>query len=426
MLLLLKEYLVSHTIRELEDEHGVCMRPSKDFTKFSANYDQILVKNGNAIAEQCRGLIVRPSQDLTEKMLRDEEKRGKEPLSTARWRDRVIGDIEVLAWPMNRFYNAGDPAGADINWSDNKLRVYEKLDGTMIVLYWDPLYMKWFAATRSVAEADLPIKLDHMEIGNMTFAELFFESLKQTRVANSGQMTWDAKNIENVIHLNKELTYVFELTTPYNRVVVKYDEPRVTLLAARHTLSGQELAIESLRLEHVQRPKTWELRSAAAVAAFVDNADPATLEGAVICDSEFRRLKVKNKAWVLSSKAKDLVTVSRRSALEAILQGKIDDVLPLVEKDVAAELERMREGTKEYFKQIDSNFREWKEKSAGNRKDFALLVTNSGDWTPAYFNLWEGRSDSALSWAANMAEKGKLAAGSLDTILSKISQYKTE
>jgi hypothetical protein len=86
----------------------------------------------------------------------------------------------------------------------------------------------------------------------------------------------------------------------------------------------------------------------------------------------------------------------------------------------------MREATKEYFKQIDINFREWKEKAAGSRKDFAALVMNSGDWTPAYFNLWEGRCDSAISWTTNMVESGKLAVSSLDTILSKINSYKKE
>jgi hypothetical protein len=201
----------------------------------------------------------------------------------------------------------------------------------------------------------------------------------------------------------------------------------VTLLAARHTQTGKEVAIETLQqFKNINRPKTWNLRSALSVAAFVDNVNPAELEGAVICDSQFRRLKFKNKAWILASRSKDLVTVSRRSALNAILQGKIDDVLPLVEKDVAEKLERMREDTKIYFKQVDSNFNEWKEKANGSKKEFASLVMNSGDWTPIYFNLWDGRSNSALSWAVDKAESGKLTDSSLDSILAKIGHLKPD
>lgn len=417
---LVVEYLQHHTFRELEDEHGVCARFNKRWDLCSLNYDQILVKNGDRVAEQCRGMVIRPGIELTEKFLRDAEKLVEDPHNN-RWKDRVIGEVEVLAWPMDRFYNLGDPAAAQINWSDAELRVFEKLDGTMIVLYWDPLHRKWSSATRSVPEADLPIHQDHMEIGNATFSDLFMRALVLTREALSGeQITWEVDGPDKVIHLNQELTYVFELTSPYNRVVVRYDEPRVTLLAARHTASGRELSIDTIRVPHVQRPKVWDLGSEAAVAAFVDQADPATLEGTVVCDSAFRRLKVKNKAWVLSSKAKDLVTCSRRSAIEAIILGKIDDVLPLVETSIADELVRMREALGGWYRNVDVNFERWKLDADGNRKKFAELVKASGDWSTPYFQMLDGRGNNAASWAVAAAEAGRLSASSFDTMLKII------
>jgi hypothetical protein len=405
---LVKAYLRNHTFQQLEDEHGVCARPNARGDKFSLNYDQILVKNGDPVAEQCRGMIVRPTQF-------DVHVRGDD------WKSTVVGDVEVLAWPMNRFYNHGDAVAAQIDWSDPGLRVYEKLDGTCMIVYWDPLHGRWHAGTRSVPEADLPIRVGHMEIGDMTFSELFFKALVATREASTGEaITWTVDGFDKVVHLNKELTYVFELTTPYNRIVVKYDEPRVTLLAARHTATGKELPIESLCLQYVNRPKTWDLRSASALDAFVNSADPALLEGAVVCDSQFHRLKVKNKAWVLSSKAKDLVTVSRRSALLAIIRGEIDDVLPLVDKDIADELRRMQGTLRDYLRAIDDNFAAFKARAAGSRKDFALQVTSSGDWTPPYFNMWEGRAATALEWAQNAAANGKLSDSTLDLVLGKL------
>lgn len=409
------DYLRTHTFQQLEDEHGVCARPNARADKFSLNYDQILVKNGDPVAEQCRGMVIRPHEfDFMDFM---------DAFTQRGWKNTRVGEADVLAWPMNRFYNHGDAAGAEVDWSDPGLRVYEKLDGTCMIVYWDPLHERWHAGTRSVPEADLPIRKDHMEIGDMTFSELFFKALRATREAAEGKaLGWDPTGFDQVVHLNKELTYVFELTTPYNRIVVKYDEPRVTLLAARHTASGEELAIESLRLQHVNRPKTWELRSAAALDAFVNAADPALLEGAVVCDSRFRRLKVKNKAWVLSSKAKDLVTVSRRSALLAIIKGEIDDVIPLVEKDIADELLSMQDALREYLLSIDRNFADYKAKANGSRKDFALMVTSSSDWTPPYFNMWEGRATSALQWAQAAAANGKLSDSTLDAILGKLGR----
>ena len=251
---------------------------------------------------------------------------------------------------------------------------------------------------------------------------MFFKALRATSEAAQGKLLeCMPPDFDNIVHLNKELTYVFELTTPYNRIVVKYDEPRVTLLAARHTATGQELAIESLNLKYVNHPMTWDLKTPAALEAFVNSVDPSQLEG--VCDSQFRRIKVKSKSWVLSSRAKDLVTCSRRAAILAIIQDQIDDLLPLVETSIAAELERMRHAVGHYLSSIDHNFNNFREQASGSRKTFAMLVLGGGDWTPAYFNMWEGRSSSAMEWVRSQATSGKLADSALDVILTKIKAF---
>ena len=169
--------------------------------------------------------------------------------SAAKWRDEIVGDISVVAWPMNRFYNHGDPTAANIDWNDNRLRVYEKLDGTMCVLYWDHVCDRWHVATRSVPEADVPINKGNIVVGDITFSELFFIALHKTLLeysttSCSASVQCDSNVNRFVVNqspevslflstLNKGITYVFELTSPHNHVVVKYEEPRVTLLAAR-------------------------------------------------------------------------------------------------------------------------------------------------------------------------------------------------
>lgn len=412
------DYLKHHSFKQLEDDHGVCFRLGSLYDKASLNYDQLMVKNGDPLAEQCRGLIIRPKQWIEfNPTLHSNTDRLVQQTTHS-----IVGECEVLAWPMNRFYNACDPKAADIDWSDSSIRIYEKLDGTMMVVYWDALHKRWHAGTRAVPEANLPIKAGHIEIGDMTFSDLFFEALRKTREALSGEpINWETGDFDKVVHLNKELTYVFELTSPFNRVVVKYDEPRVTLLAARHTASGDEVPIESLRLQHVQRPKVWNLKSIEELITFVDSADPSMLEGAVVCDSHFRRVKVKNKTWVLSSRAKDLVTVSRRSAIEAIITGKIDDVIPLVERDIAAELNRMQVAMVQCFKQIDIAFAEHKKIADGSRKQFAMAVTASDRWSSPYFAMWEGKAGSVMEWARTLADNNKLTPGILDTILARLA-----
>jgi len=416
MNLLVTEYLKEHTFQQLEDEHGVCARPSSDGSKFSCNYDQILARSGDALAGQCRGLVIRPRAWRELAAMGDGRK------------NCVVGESTVLARPMDRFYNHGDASAAGVDWSDPKLRVLEKLDGTMVVVYWDPMKAVWCAGTRSVPEADLPIRSGHMEIGDMTFADLFwlanYETAKAYVLDRSGSCERTLEEFRRTCDrtYNREWTYVFELTSQWNRVIVKYDVPRITLLAVRETQTGREFDPATHGQAYMPLPRSWPLRDPAALAAFVDQADPSKLEGAVVIDSHFRRLKVKNKAWVLSSKAKDLVTVSRRSALEAIIVGTIDDVVPLLDADVSAELLKMQADLVSYCQSIDANFVRFRDAACGSRKAFAEQVTLSGDWTPAYFNLWEGKSTSALGWVRSMAERGKLSASSLDVLLARMGQ----
>ena len=407
---LIKDYLRNHTFQQLEDEHGVCVRWNATSDKLSVNYYQFMTKSGDKLAEQCRGMVIRPTQFVKSHFGDDDG-----------WKHAIVGDIDVLAWPMNRFYNHGDGAAVEIDWSDPNIRVYEKVDGTCIILYWDPLHCRWHAGTRSVPEADLPIYAGHMEIGDTTFSQLFLKALVSTREELSGQpVGWHVDGPDKVVHLNKELTYVFELVSPYNQIVVVYPHPRVYFLAARHTASGKEIAIETLRLEHVRRPKTWPIRDVVTLSAFVDSASPSELEGAVVCDSRFGRLKVKNKTYVLAHKSKDSVTSSLRNALEAVVLEKVDDIVPLVPADVGERLLKMQAAYAGFCHIIDTNVTAFKLEAAGSRKRFAELVMLSGDWSAPYFSLWEGRAPSAREWVKAQCEKGKLSAGSLDTILAKL------
>lgn len=395
--LLVKEYLKTHSFQDLENDHGVVARSDQRNTKVSLNYDQIMVKSGDKLAEQCRGLILRP----------------KSFLSTDEFLTRIVGETETLAWPMNRFYNLGDGSGAEVWWGDPELRVLEKLDGTMCIVYWDGLFTNWCVGTRAVCEADLPIKAGHVEIGDMTFAGLFWVAIADVIKAYTDDDALD--------FLERKNTYVFELTSTYNRVVVKYDVSQATLLAVRETQSGIELDPREQYVSHfINMPKFWSLDGPAAIQAFVEQADPAELEGCVVIDSEFRRLKIKSKKWVLASHAKATITDSWRNALEAIIVGTIDDVIPLVDKDVGDKLLRLQSQLHVYLKLIDSKFQGWRDEANGDRKYFASLVNASEEWASPYFQLLDNKAPDALTWARQLQANNKLSANTLDTILGRI------
>lgn len=403
MLPLVIEYLKTHTFAQLKEEHGIAVRPSVMGDKFSLNYDQIMSKPNNPVSNQCRGLIIRPVGDLS--ALEHD------------WENKVVGDVVILAWPMSRFFNLGDSNAAEVDWNDPQLRVYDKLDGTCCIVYWDDKWSRWNIATRSVPEADLPIKKDHIVIGNSTFSDLFTDTFVRTWHTIS-----PLSDVNPFLWLKKEWTYVFELTSPYNKIVVKYDEPEITLLAIRDLITGREIDVsdETSGLSWVKRAKSWPISEPTGLIAFLDLQDPSKVEGAVVCDSRFNRVKIKSKAYLLSFKMKDMLQLSRRSVLEAVLEGRIDDVIPHLEPDLAEHVRDLQDRVRKYFATIDTNFRVWKNQSNGDRKAFAVLVQQSEDWHVPYYAMLKNNFESTAAWAEDAVKAGRLSQTTLEYLVSKL------
>lgn len=400
------EYLKTHTFRQLAEEHGVNARPNARMDKFSLNYDSILAKSSDPLANQCRGLIVRPVHLF-----------GGDA-----WEDVLVGDVEILAWPMNRFFNLGDPAAAIVDWNDPQLQVLDKVDGTCCIVYWDEQQQRWHCATRSVPEADLPIKKDHIVIGDMTFSDLFFQTFNEL---------WKQKatglflTLDPTLNLRRGWTYVFELTSPYNRIVVDYPKPGLTLLAIRDNETGVEVEIDSpsknfIYVPWIPRPKSWQINDPQALKEFLNTQDPTKCEGAVVCDSHFNRVKIKSEKYLIAFRIKDMMTLSRRSVLEAVLAGHMDDVLPHLPHDIVSQIDVLQDKIREYFKVIDHNFHTWKTQAAGDRKAFALLVQEHADWQTPYFSMLKGSYASTSEWAADITKAGKLSQTTLENLVNKL------
>lgn len=394
----LTNFLSKNSLAQLETEHGVCHRFSVDGRKVSLNYDQILVKNGDPIAEVCRGLVIEPRKKLTS--------------------NDVVGEFVTLARPMDRFYNHGDVAAATLDWSNHKnIRVYEKLDGTMIALYFDQVLDTWCVATRGVPEADQPLP-DTLQLSSdtaLTFSKLFWKAASET-----------TGNVKKFLEsLDTKNTYVFELTSPLNRVVVAYSDYRITLIAVRNNITGEEIEVNAANVALVSLPKSWNIFDPSAIKAFVESMPPSELEGIVVVDmnsSVFKRLKIKSTAWALSSRAKALVTVSKRAAMESIATGTIDDVLTIIDVSIADQLRKMIDRYAAYVKSVDANFLKFKTLANNDKKTFALAVKDLHEWSAPYFALWDNRAQTCSEWIKFSFENNRIAVGSIDYLVSKVSQ----
>jgi hypothetical protein len=411
IMLLVQKYLETHTFGDLILDHGVYASVSKSGHKFSLNYDMIEAKETDPLAQECRGLILAPLDckplycEVTSDGKRHYENVGP-------------GETFILAYPMKRFFNMGQGCAAELNFSDPNLSVLEKLDGTLCIVYFDFFTHKWCVATRSVSEADLL-----MDNGIYTFRTLFEKAVQDTCRLSFDELT---------VHLDFHHTYCFELTTPLNRVVVNYTNNRITLLAVRDILSLQEINLFDNKLNNlfalgIPMPLVYHYSTIADLVNWVSSLNPMQMEGTVVVDSNFNRIKIKNAAYVAASKIRDSLATSPRNCLELILLGKDDDAASFLPQEIQANLVSLKEkfvfwlkGQEELAQMIIEEARS----IAPDKKTFALTVQKYKPSVPAaLFNIYDGKANSIKDFIENNRKNGTWGDSFLDKLLEMSKKF---
>ncbi|MEM7056104.1 MAG: RNA ligase [Pseudomonadota bacterium] len=299
-------------------------------------------------------------------------------------------DGRILARPFHKFFNLGEKERIEnIDWSLPH-RVLDKLDGSMVH----------------------PCRLG----GRL----VFMTRMGVTEQAEAAQAVADA----SVLGLCEEalasgITPIFEFTSPGNRIVIAYDRPALTLLAARETVSGRYLTHDetlALAVAHGV-PLVRDLGPVMDPDDFVAGA--RALEGAegyVIAFDDGHRVKVKADAYVLRHRILSDVS-HERNVLAIIVEDGVDDVLallpPEVGDEVAAYRDRVHLGV---ARQIDVLQGFVAPRRDLTRKDFALAVKANLDqrlW-PVAFAMYDG--SDGRDRIMGILNHASGSAGRLDTV----------
>jgi hypothetical protein len=176
---------------------------------------------------------------------------------------------------------------APIDWSTAK--VQEKLDGSLIQAYFYD--NQWHVAT-----SGCPDGLNQVGDFNKTFGELFWECFKTQDLS--------------VLALNPVYTYMWELTSPFNRVVCDHKKSRVTLIGVRDVRTSQEISVSQFKglFPVVQE---YPLTNVAECLDAAGKLNPLENEGYVVCDLDFHRVKIKSPAYIALHHLKDRCSLSR-------------------------------------------------------------------------------------------------------------------
>ena len=280
---------------------------------------------------------------------------------------------EVLARPFRKFFNYGEP-GAELGSAYEPVAVTDKIDGSLGILYRNPYSGQYEFATR----------------GSFTSEQ----AVHATNLLHEKYSEW--------VPLLSDVTYLFEIVYPQNRIVVDYgDQDDLVLLGSVNLNTGRSLPARQFTCNW-PGPVTREFPADSLEQAL--NMPPRpNAEGVVVhfLRSD-RRVKVKQEDYV---KLHRLITGMNARVIweqlglgltaDQICQGVPEEFWPWIRQVVdglETEHTRLLGLTHKQYEQIISQMPEgW------TRKDFAERAVASR-YRPWLFLLLDGRDPGPAIW----------------------------
>lgn len=281
---------------------------------------------------------------------------------------------------LNKFFNLNETEGWMLDHVKDKkiIRVQDKLDGSMI---------------RFIRLPDGSVK------AKTKYA--FFSP--QAEMADS--IYKNNSSIRDVVDwsLDCGLAAIFELVSPYNRIVLEYPETELRLLQLRDERDGKYIDIydgiyyyvDKIKLSDKEPLVTWD-------ELLKMKEEVKDKEGWVITLEDGQMLKVKTD-WYLSLHRLLTENVYQTNVIvEAILDEHIDDVISALPEnfvEVRQNIQKLSQIVIHHFNHICDDVRLKIAEYTGDRKSFALKYKEQ-----PYFGLYmlgiDGRNieDSVTTW----------------------------
>ncbi|MDR0475822.1 MAG: hypothetical protein LBH43_19410 [Treponema sp.] len=229
------------------------------------------------------------------------------------------GTVKPLLMPFFKFANYGENGADPIDWN-NTLFVRDKLDGSLLKLLKEPDGNELWTTNGSFElNVEIP-ELYPSETEERLEPPHTFASLRDYALRG---------HEEELKRLPPLWTFMFELTSPYNKIIVPYRETKLYLLGCRDPQGLEhtpEWAAENFGLSF-DTPRIYPLKNIDEVIAYCQSIDSNDREGVVVQDGNFNRIKIKSDHYRSLSFLKGEDHFSDERIFAAIKQESIDDAL---------------------------------------------------------------------------------------------------
>lgn len=300
---------------------------------------------------------------------------------------------KMVCAPFYKFGNYGESYCDTIDWST--AMVLDKIDGQLMKLF---CYKnKWYWVTNKGWDVTLPI--------NGAIPSEFIEP------ETDGKTTyWDLieyvllskfKSVDELYTtLDKDVTYMFELCGPKNRIICNYPKTKLVFLGARNKITHQEILPEvectnNKCLAKFDLPEIFDLHDILTVQAQLAKYDDTSKEGVVIRDVAFNRVKIKCEHYLFLKYLKGDNLFTPDGILKHIKEGCSDDlgagfpeVRPMVDS-VFAEYMKAVKKVESLYKLAKAKYMTYLE-AENPRREYAAWVKTQGNLQRI---LFEGLKD---------------------------------
>ena len=194
------------------------------------------------------------------------------------------GSWAIVSYPFKKFFNYGEKQAVQIDWTS--ARVYEKLDGSMMTLYW--YSNQWNVASQKLPAADgrLSSLCGTRDENPETLADLFWQ-------------VWERLGMCLPAESHRHICFMFELTSSVNRIVVAHNTTKLSCIGARDLTTSKELQLEPFADEYSWTvPPQLPYSSLEECVAAAKQLNPVECEGFVVVDAQWNRVKIKSPQYV--------------------------------------------------------------------------------------------------------------------------------
>lgn len=303
----------------------------------------------------------------------------------------VDKDGNILARPFKKFRNWEEHSLNEIPMNE-KFEVFEKMDGSLIILFYYSAYKEWIVASRGSFMSDQSKE-----------AEKMF-------------------NKQDFKHLSKCYTYLFEVIYPENRIVVDYGSKRdLILLSCIKSKNGIELSYNDLHVKYSKYFTIVEKLNIKTIDELIDykELDKDNEEGVVVKFENGFRVKMKFAEYVRLHAI--LTNVSNLTIWEHMMnEYDFDELVDRVPDEFYAWLNETKSKLQYEFNEIERKslkefVRIYHINDIIDRKAFAEEAKKS-KYASILFKMYDRRTYDSIIWKMIRPEYSKPFAHGYDIL----------